>query len=59
LVLPADTLDVFARYQTTLDNQLFKALRVLRETQDWRLKTLEATTPVEPAAEAATIDAAA
>lgn len=30
-----------ARYQTTLDNQLYKALRAFREAQEWRLKTLE------------------
>ena len=41
LVLPAAQLDVMARYQTTLDNQLYKALRAYREAQEWRLKTLE------------------
>jgi hypothetical protein len=30
-----------ARYQTTLDNQLYKALRAYREAQEWRFKTLE------------------
>lgn len=44
LVLAADDLELFARYQTTLDNQLYKTLRALREAQEWRLKTLEATT---------------
>ena len=43
VVLPAETLELMARYQTTLDNQLYKALRALREAQEWRLKTLEAT----------------
>ena len=43
LVLPADALEVMARYQTTLDNQLFKLLRHLRDSQEWRLKNLEAT----------------
>jgi hypothetical protein len=38
LVLPAHALQLFTRYQTTLDNQLFKALRALREAQEWRLK---------------------
>ena len=42
LVLPDEALDVFSRYQTTLDNQLYKALRALREAQEWRLKTLDA-----------------
>lgn len=41
LVLPAVQLDVMARYQTTLDNQLYKALRTYREAQEWRLHTLE------------------
>ena len=48
LILPADTLELLARYQTTLDNQLYKALKALREAQEWRLKTLEASPqPVE------------
>jgi hypothetical protein len=38
LVLPAHALQLFTRYQTMLDNQLYKALRVLRDAQDWRLK---------------------
>lgn len=41
LVLPADSLELMARYQSTLDNQLYKALRALRDTQEWRLKTLD------------------
>ena len=41
LVLPSDTLQLLARYQTTLDNQLFKLLKALREAQEWRLKTIE------------------
>jgi hypothetical protein len=44
-VLPAGTLEILARYQTTLDNQLFKALRALREAQEWRLKTIEHVPP--------------
>jgi hypothetical protein len=44
-VLPAGTLEVLSRYQTTLDNQLFKALRALREAQEWRFKTIEAVAP--------------
>jgi hypothetical protein len=42
LVLPLDALQLMSRYQSTLDNQLYKALRALREAQAWRLKTLEA-----------------
>ena len=41
LVLPADALELLARYQTTLDNQLYKSLRALREAQEWLLKTLQ------------------
>ena len=40
-VLPAGTLEILSRYQTTLDNQLYKAMRALREAQEWRLKTIE------------------
>jgi len=43
LVLKPELLELFSRYQTTLDNQLYKALRALREAQDWRLKTLDAS----------------
>ncbi len=42
LVLAADALELLARYQTTLDNQVFKLLRALREAQEWRLRTLDA-----------------
>lgn len=41
LILPDDTLQIIARYQTMLDNQLYKALKALREAQEWRLRTLE------------------
>ncbi len=43
LVLPKDTLELLSRYQTTLDNQLYKALRALRDAQEWRLKTIDTT----------------
>ena len=33
--LPSKT-DLLARYQTTLDNDLYKALKALREAQAWR-----------------------
>ena len=33
--------ELLSRYQTTLDNQLYKALRAYRQTQEWRLKTLD------------------
>ena len=41
MVLPPEALELLSRYQTTLDNQLYKALRALREVQEWRLKTIE------------------
>ena len=41
LLLPAQALQLFTRYQTMLDNQLYKALRALREAQEWRLKRAE------------------
>jgi hypothetical protein len=42
-VLPGPTLELLTRYQTALDGQLHKALRALREAQEWRLKTLDDT----------------
>jgi hypothetical protein len=48
LVLPLDQLQLFARYQTTLDNQLYKSLKALREAQEWRLKTLDGATEPRP-----------
>lgn len=41
LVLSGDTLDLFSRYQTTLDSHLYKAMRALRDTQEARLRMLE------------------
>jgi hypothetical protein len=41
LVLPAHALQLFTRYQTMLDNQLYKALRALRDAQEWRLRRAE------------------
>jgi hypothetical protein len=34
LVLPAESLELMSRYQSTLDNQLYKALRALRDAQE-------------------------
>ena len=42
MIMPSHQLEVIARYQTTLDNQLYKALRALRDEQEARLETLEA-----------------
>ncbi len=50
-VLPVGTLEILARYQTTLDTQLYKALRALREAQEWRLRTMEAAPSASPAAD--------
>jgi hypothetical protein len=41
LVLEPDLLELFSRYQTTLDNQLVRLLKALREAQSWRLQTLD------------------
>jgi hypothetical protein len=47
--------ELLSRYQTALDNELYKAMRALREAQEWRAKTIEgeATTPHEGATEVA------
>ena len=55
LVLAPDALEVFSRYQAALDNQLYKALRALRDAQDWRLKTLDAEVAGTDADQAASI----
>ncbi len=46
LFLSQHDMDLLARYQTTLDNQLYKALQALRQAQEWRLKTLDSV-PLE------------
>ena len=46
-------LEVFSRYQTTLDNQLYKSLRALRDAQEWRLKTIEGSSVPMPKSQAA------
>jgi hypothetical protein len=49
-----ETRELLAKYQVTLDNQLYKAVKALRETQEWRLKTLEgAVVDTEGASDAA------
>jgi len=44
----------FERYQASLDNQLYKAMKELRQLQEWRLNTIEtvpvADVPMEQAA---------
>jgi len=46
-----ETPELMTRYQTALDNELYKALKALREAQAWRQKTLDAVSaePQEPA----------
>jgi hypothetical protein len=49
LVVPWQRLDVLNKYQTTLDNQLYKAIKALRVEQSWRLDNADAidtTTPL-------------
>lgn len=49
--LPSQT-DLLARYQTALDNDLYKALKALREAQTWRQnKAVLSATPVDPGTE--------
>lgn len=36
------SVDLIGRYQSTLDNELYKALRALREAQNWRVNRLDA-----------------
>lgn len=43
LRIPWQKLDVLNKYQTILDNQLYKALRAIREAQEWRMNTIDAT----------------
>lgn len=46
--LPSKT-DLLARYQTALDNDLYKALKVLHDVQTWRhSKAVISATPVYP-----------
>jgi len=54
LRVPWQKLDVLAKYQTTLDNQLYEAVKALRDAQAWRIKSIEVM-PLEesPAADAA------
>jgi hypothetical protein len=41
--------DLLARYQTALDNDLYKALKVLHDVQAWRQsKAAISMTPVHP-----------
>jgi hypothetical protein len=54
LLIPWLKLDVLTKYQITLDNQLYKAMKALRDEQAWRLNSLDA---IEPAGDEADADA--
>jgi hypothetical protein len=46
--------ELLTKYQVMLDNELYKAMKALREAQEWRLKTLEgAVVDAEEASDAA------
>lgn len=40
LSIPWGRFDLLNKYQTTLDNQLYKAMKALHDAQEWRFKTL-------------------
>lgn len=37
--------ELIVKYQAALDNELYRAIRALREAQEWRLKTFDDGTP--------------
>lgn len=39
-ILPEKSRDSLAKYQVMLDNELYKALKTLREKQEWRVNSL-------------------
>jgi hypothetical protein len=43
LGIPWGSLELLSKYQTSLDNQLYKAMKALREAQEWRLETAALT----------------
>jgi hypothetical protein len=47
LAIPWAKLELLSKYQVTLDNQLYKAMKALREAQEWRISSLEALVPVD------------
>ena len=50
LAIPWQRLGVLTKYQTTLDNQLYKAIKALRDEQAWRLDNLDAIDETPPLA---------
>lgn len=47
LLLPSDAQLLLMRYQATLDNQVCKTMKLLREAQELRLKTIDHAAAVE------------
>jgi hypothetical protein len=47
LSCPLTNSDLLSKYQTTLDNQTYKAIKALREAQDWRLKMIETAPTID------------
>ncbi len=43
-ILQGKLRDSLSKYPVMLDNELYKAIKALRETQSWRLETLESIT---------------
>jgi len=39
LRIPWGRLDLLSKYQASLDNQLYKALKALREAREWRVQS--------------------
>ena len=49
LSIPWGKLDTLNKYQAALDNQLYKALKALREAQEWRIESLDIdAAPIAP-----------
>lgn len=46
LRVPWQKLDVLTKYQGTLDSQLYKAMKALRDAQEWRMKSIDAVMPL-------------
>ena len=42
LNIPWHKLDLLSKYQTTLDNQLYRTMKALRDAQEWRLRFIAA-----------------
>ncbi len=45
-ILPEKARESLAKYQVMLDNELYKAIKALREAQEWRLKCLNSVNDV-------------